>query len=228
MIGSVIVSQNHKKNRGISRAALAVTLSLVFAFTSAGYAFGDFVPVGSTKVLGVGRIQNTSHLVPVASENKFVVSVNATPTEEALELAAPIAREVAAAELPEPEPAPTPEVTPVQNNNTNVSAEDASGWTSTMATNYATLGDGFLNKRTANGSYTSTTSMGVAHKSLPLGTQIELYCPQSGLSCIAVVNDRGPYGGYWGGQPDTFDFQMGVTSALGGNYGWYAVQYRIL
>jgi hypothetical protein len=66
--------------------------------------------------------------------------------------------------------------------------------------------------------------MGVAHKNLPLGTVVELYCPRTGLSCIATVNDRGPYDGRW----DSFDFQMGVSAALGGNTGWYTVQYRIV
>jgi hypothetical protein len=225
----VIVSQNNKRSRRVSQAAIAIALSLIFALASSGYAFGDFVPVGtSTKVLGVGRIQSASHLVPVASEKKFVVSPEAVPADDASELAQPITRELAAvAALPEPEPVPVPEAA-AQNNNSNASAEDASGWTSTMATNYGTASDGFLNQTTANGSLTTTTSMGVAHKSLPLGTQLELYCPATGLSCIVVVNDRGPYGGYWGAQPDSLDLQMGVSAALGHNHGWYEVKYRIL
>ena len=103
-----------------------------------------------------------------------------------------------------------------------------------MATNYATSvvgdtsGDQFLDCTTALGTTTTTSSMGVAHKSMALGTVLELYCPATGLSCVVIVDDRGPYGGYWGGQPDTFDLQMGVTEALGSNYGWYQVLYRVL
>jgi hypothetical protein len=224
----VIVGQQHKRNGKFSKAAVAFAISLVFALTSATYAFGDFVPVNPTKVLGVGRIQSAPPQVAVPSEDKFALSSNAIPAEEATELTAPISREVAEPAAPEPAPAPAPEpvsevaAEPVQN--TNVSAADAAGWTTTLATNYGTAGDGFLGKKTASGAVTTTSSMGVAHKNLPLGTQIEIYCPRSGLSCIATVNDRGPYDG----RPDTFDFQMGVTSALGSNYGWYTVQYRVL
>jgi hypothetical protein len=222
----VIVGQKHTKNGRISKAAVALAFSLVFAFASATYAFGDFVPVNSSKVLGVGRIQSATPQASVAPENKFALSTNAAPSEEIAELAVPISREVAVVETPEPAPAPTPAPveTPYQNNNTGANPADGNGWITTLATNYGTAGDGFLGKKTATGELTTTTSMGVAHKNLPLGTQIEIYCPQSGLSCIAVVNDRGPYDG----RPDTFDFQMGVTRSLGENYGWYTVQYRIL
>jgi rare lipoprotein A (peptidoglycan hydrolase) len=189
-------------------------------------AFGDFVPVRTTKVLGVGRIQSALPATPVASEDKFALATRVAgdvPSEQASGLSEPIARAVTIAE-PDPEPEPTPVNTPAPVNNVVVPDVSDEAWITTLATNYATPGDGFLGKSTASGALTTTTSMGVAHKNLPLGTTIELYCPKTGLSCVAVVNDRGPYDG----RPDTFDFQMGVTTALGGNTGWYTVQYRII
>jgi hypothetical protein len=217
-------SVNGGMNRGMSKAVIAVVASLFLMIMTATLAFGDFVPVSSTKVLGVGRIQSASPVTPVASENKFAVSTLAVEdvSAQTVELAEPIARSIATVE-PDPLPEPTPVVaTPPASTSTPV-AEDVE-WISTIATNYATPGDGFLNKKTASGALTTTTSMGVAHKSLPLGTQIELYCPKTGRSCVATVNDRGPYDG----RPDSFDFQMGVTAALGNNTGWYTVQYRVL
>ncbi|MDR3037371.1 MAG: septal ring lytic transglycosylase RlpA family protein [Coriobacteriales bacterium] len=179
----------------------------------------------TTKVLGVGRIQSSTSDVAVTSVEKFAVPASETTEERGTGLAEPVAREAVSAPEAEPTPTPTPTPTPAPTQTTsNPPAADAAGWRTTLATNYATHGDNFLNKPTASGALTTTTSMGVAHKSLPLGTVIEIYCPKTGLSCIATVNDRGPYDG----RPDTFDFQMGVTSALGENYGWYTVQYRIV
>jgi hypothetical protein len=206
----------------VSGVLVASVLFICMTFTSA---FGDFIPVTTNKVLGVGRIQSALPAATVASEDKFALAVPVAgdnSVKPPAELVEPIAREVATVE-PDPEPAPAVETTLVNIVPAAPAADDA-GWITTLATNYATLGDGFLDKKTASGALTSTTSMGVAHKSLPLGTQIEIYCPRTGLSCVAVVNDRGPYDG----RPDTFDFQMGVTAALGGNSGWYTVQYRVL
>ncbi|MDR2587377.1 MAG: septal ring lytic transglycosylase RlpA family protein [Coriobacteriales bacterium] len=216
---------NGRIDKGIARTAVAVTLSLLFAATGATLAFADFVPIASTKVLGVGRIQSAPPAVPVASENKFAVASLATEDAppQTTDLVEPIARSVATVESEAPAPTPTPVASTPAAPAAAPAAEDGE-WITTLATNYATPGDGFLNKYTASGALTTTTSMGVAHKNLPLGTQLELYCPRTGLSCVVTVNDRGPYDG----RPDTFDFQMGVTSALGNNTGWYTVQYRIL
>jgi len=193
-----------------SRYLGALLLSLVLAFMTLSVAFGDNIPeYDNSKTLGVGRIQNTLPGKPVAVGDKFSFA----PT------------------VPETSLAQTPELAPlnsVPGTLAQPTTYRGSGWKTTMATNYGTPADGFLDEWTAMGTITSETSMGVAHKSLPLGTVIEIYCPQSGLSCIATVDDRGPYGGYWGTQPDTFDFQMGTTAALGNNYGWYVVMYRII
>ncbi|MDR1083011.1 MAG: septal ring lytic transglycosylase RlpA family protein [Coriobacteriales bacterium] len=200
-----------------------MALSLFFMVSTLTLAFGDFVPVTVTKVLGVGRIQSTLPAEPVASEDKFALASNDTSSEQATELVVPIERETLP---PETDAERVPE-TPAAEAPANVEPEpvvEENPWKTTLATNYATLGDGFLGKRTASGAVTTITSMGVAHKSLPLGTQVELYCPKTGLSCIATVNDRGPFDG----RSDSFDFQMGVTGALGNNTGWYTVQYRII
>jgi hypothetical protein len=230
LIWSVAVSLNNKKRRAFSKILSVSALSLICVLATFTFAFGDFIPVITSKVLGVGRIQSALPATPVATEEKFALATLAadnTSAEQITELAEPIAREVATvAPEPEPEPeapaadtAPAPEAIPE-----STPIIDENPWKTTLATNYATPGDGFLGKKTASGVLTTTTSMGVAHKSLPLGTQVELYCPKTGLSCVAVVNDRGPYDG----RPDTFDFQMGVTNALGANTGWYEVQYRVV
>ncbi|MDR2106298.1 MAG: septal ring lytic transglycosylase RlpA family protein [Coriobacteriales bacterium] len=205
-------------------------VSLLLAGVTSTLAFGDFVPVTTAKVLGVGRIQSAPSATPVASEEKFALATRAAdsaPVEPVAELVEPIARAVAAVEQePEPEPIVEPTPEPVVAEPAPAASEpvaNAGAWINTLATNYATPGDGFLGKKTASGAVTTTTGMGVAHKTLPLGTVVEFYCPKTGLSCTATVNDRGPYDG----RPDSFDFQMGVTSALGNNTGWYAVQYRI-
>lgn len=224
------MGSKHKGLRKVARIPIAFALVLGLGFAPFTFAFGDFVPVTEAKVLGVGRIQSSLPDTPVTAENKFALASSEDITEQASELVEPIAKEVAPVNIVEPEQKPLDEAasaaTENSNNNGNSGGNPANedGWISTLATNYGTSGDGFLNQMTASGTFTTTTSMGVAHKSLPLGTVIELYCPATGLSCIATVDDRGPYDG----RPDTFDLQMGVTAALGNNTGWYQVLYRIL
>jgi hypothetical protein len=204
---------------------IASVLSLFIMLATFSFAFGDFVPVTTTKVLGVGRIQSALPATPVAATEKFALATAAeASSEQTAELVAPISREVATIEVvPDPEPDPEPVITPEAPSSTGP-VEGEGDWITSIATNYGTPGDGFLGKKTASGALTTTTSMGVAHKNLPLGTQVELYNPRTGLSCVAVVNDRGPYDG----RPDSFDFQMGVTSALGNSTGWYTIQYRVI
>jgi hypothetical protein len=220
-----MVSSFKRRRKKLLKAVTVPVLSLLLILSTYAFAFGDFVPVTTYRVLGVGRIQSTPAATPVASVEKFALATRMAEnvsTEQPTELAAPIAREVAEVEPDPTPPPPVVESTPAQSS-PSVAANDGS-WIETLATNYGTPGDGFLGKNTASGALTTTTSMGVAHKNLPLGTQIELYSPRTGLSCIAVVNDRGPYDG----RPDTFDFQMGVTAALGNNTGWYTVHYRVI
>jgi hypothetical protein len=204
------------------RVVATSALSLLFVLMTFTLAFGDFIPVTTTKVLGVGRIQSAVSAAPVVVAEKFALASETASSAPTVDLVAPIDREVATiAVAPEPEPeiVTEPEV-PLS----AASTENENAWITTLATNYATPSDGFLGKKTASGALTTSTGMGVAHKSLPFGTQIELYNPRTGLSCVAVVNDRGPYDG----RPDSFDFQMGVTAALGNSTGWYTIQYRVI
>jgi hypothetical protein len=220
-----MVSSFNRRYKKLLKAVAVPAFSLLLIFGTYALAFADFVPVTTYRVLGVGRIQSTPATTPVASVEKFALATRMTENtsaEQPTELAEPIAREVATVEVEPTPPPPVVEQTPPASS-PSVSTNDGS-WVVTLATNYATPGDNFLGKTTASGALTTTTSMGVAHKNLPLGTQIELYSPRTGLSCIAVVNDRGPYDG----RPDTFDFQMGVTAALGNNTGWYEVHYRVI
>jgi rare lipoprotein A (peptidoglycan hydrolase) len=72
----------------------------------------------------------------------------------------------------------------------------------------------------AGGGTLQPDSMVVAHRSLPFGTRIEF--SYKGRTCVAVVQDRGPF---VGGR--TFDLGPGTAKALGfGGVG--TVDYRIL
>ena len=44
--------------------------------------------------------------------------------------------------------------------------------------------------RTASG---MRVAYGIAHKTLPFGTQVRLHCPATGRTVTAVVTDRGPF-----------------------------------
>lgn len=81
-------------------------------------------------------------------------------------------------------------------------------------------GDGLMGNRTANGDTLTPTSMGIAMKTMPLGTIVEL--TYSGRTCRAIVNDRGPYAGN-----RQIDLQPAVASALGFS-GVGTVGYRVV
>jgi rare lipoprotein A (peptidoglycan hydrolase) len=81
-------------------------------------------------------------------------------------------------------------------------------------------GPGFYGNTMAGGGTLTTTSMVVAHRSLPFGTEIEF--EYGGRTCTAIVQDRGPY---IAGR--TFDLGPGTAAALGfGGVG--TVRYRIV
>ncbi len=69
-------------------------------------------------------------------------------------------------------------------------------------------GDGFMYGKTASGALVTPTSMGVAMRSMPLGTVIEI--TYNGHTVQAVVNDRGPFTGN-----RQIDLQPAVAHALG-------------
>jgi hypothetical protein len=69
-------------------------------------------------------------------------------------------------------------------------------------------GPGFYGNRTACGKVLSTTTIGVAHRTLPCGTKVTF--AYHGHYVVAPVIDRGPFaGGY------TFDLTSGAAEALG-------------
>lgn len=81
-------------------------------------------------------------------------------------------------------------------------------------------GDGLMYGTTASGDTLTPTSMGVAMKTMPLGTIIEI--TYNGRTVTAVVNDRGPYSGN-----RQIDMQPAVASALGFS-GVGTVGYRVV
>ncbi|MCK8115227.1 septal ring lytic transglycosylase RlpA family protein [Anaerosoma tenue] len=96
-------------------------------------------------------------------------------------------------------------------------APTGSGWRSARVSWY---GPGFYGNTMAGGGTLQPNSMVVAHRSLPFGTRIEF--SYKGRTCVAVVQDRGPF---VGGR--TFDLGPGTAKALGfGGVG--TVDYRIL
>jgi rare lipoprotein A len=76
---------------------------------------------------------------------------------------------------PAPEPAPA--------------ASSSSSWTVYKKATW--YGPGFWNHRTACGQKLTTTTIGVAHKKLPCGTQVTF--SHAGRSITTTVIDRGPY-----------------------------------
>lgn len=101
----------------------------------------------------------------------------------------------------------------------NSTATSSASYTYVLASMYG-AGDGFMYGTTANGDTVTPTSMGVAMKTMPLGTVIEL--SYNGRTCRAVVNDRGPYVGN-----RQIDLQPAVAAALGFD-GVGTVGYRVV
>lgn len=99
------------------------------------------------------------------------------------------------------------------------SGNTSGDWIYVGASTYG-IGDGFLWGTTASGDIVTPTSMGVAMKTVPLGTTIEI--TYNGRTCTAVVNDRGPF---VGGRE--IDLQPAVANALGFS-GVGTVGYRII
>lgn len=101
---------------------------------------------------------------------------------------------------PEPKPRPAPE--PVPQPKPQVQTD---GWQTARASWY---GPGFYGNKTASGAVLTKGMMNVAHRTLPFGTRIEFR--YQGRTCVAVVNDRGPF---VAGR--TFDLGPGTAAALG-------------
>lgn len=119
--------------------------------------------------------------------------------------------------------------TPSQSSSSNSSssASSSSSSSSASAADYTYVeasmygeGDGLMYGTTASGDTLTPTSMGVAMKTMPLGTIIEI--TYNGRTVTAVVNDRGPYSGN-----RQIDIQPAVASALGFS-GVGTVGYRVV
>jgi hypothetical protein len=57
----------------------------------------------------------------------------------------------------------------------------------------SSYGPGLYGGRTASGERFTPSTRGVAHKTLPLGSQVDIKDPNTGRRVRATVNDRGPY-----------------------------------
>jgi rare lipoprotein A len=54
-------------------------------------------------------------------------------------------------------------------------------------------GPGFDGRRTASGEVFEQDGLTAAHRTYPFGTRLRVTNPQTGKSCVVVVNDRGPF-----------------------------------
>ena len=94
-------------------------------------------------------------------------------------------------------------------------------WMTGTASHYG-IDDGFMGGTCADGSIVTETSMGIAMRTVPLGSKVEI--SYNGKSVIATVVDRGPYHGN-----RVIDMQPAVARALGTvEAGVVTVQYRVL
>ena len=119
--------------------------------------------------------------------------------------ARPAPRTAASAPAPAAAAAPQPATT------------DAAGWKTARVSWY---GPGFYGNTMAGGGVLQPGSMVVAHRSLAFGTRIEF--SYKGRTCVATVQDRGPF---TGGR--VFDLGPGTAKTLGFS-GVGTVSYRIL
>lgn len=108
---------------------------------------------------------------------------------------------------------------PASSSSSSSSAAPAASYTYVEASMYGE-GDGLMYGTTASGDTLTPTSMGVAMKTMPLGTIIEI--TYNGRTVRAVVNDRGPYAGN-----RQIDLQPAVAHALGFD-GVGTVGYRVV
>jgi rare lipoprotein A (peptidoglycan hydrolase) len=74
----------------------------------------------------------------------------------------------------------------------------------------SSYGPGLYGNPTASGVKLTPSTIGVAHKTLPLGTQVRITDPRTGRSVTAPVIDRGPYHGN-----REYDLTTGTTQQLG-------------
>ena len=91
----------------------------------------------------------------------------------------------------------------------------------------SSYGPGLYGGRTASGERFTPTTRGVAHKTLPLGSEVDIKDPSTGRTVRTRVNDRGPYI-----KGRDFDIGPGTTADLGygkkGNPDWKKFGIRTL
>jgi rare lipoprotein A len=93
------------------------------------------------------------------------------------------------------------------------------GWQTAGASWY---GPGFYGNRLKNGEKLSKSTLGVAHRTLPIGTRVAFRNPDNGKTVTVRVVDRGPYVA-----SRMWDLCPGTARALGMYYTG-TVQYRVL
>jgi rare lipoprotein A len=72
-------------------------------------------------------------------------------------------------------------------------AHHSSSASSGVASVYATKGDGYAGRRTANGERAQSGALTAAHKSLPFGTMVRVTNTRNNKSVVVRINDRGPF-----------------------------------
>lgn len=207
-----VIPSTYSKRLMIALALVGTVAVLAGAYLGLG---ASHSPAGASPqtrpagTLGVGSQLLPPISTPVAASNKVVVteslplalaSLSTVATRTAAPIARPAARKLAG-----------------DRGTSSRSAVLSSGWKSARVSWY---GPGFYGRHTASGPILTQGMMNVAHKTLPFGTRIQF--EYKGRTCVAVVNDRGPF---VAGR--TFDLGPGTATALGfGGVG--TVKYRIL
>lgn len=100
-----------------------------------------------------------------------------------------------------------------------LSTHEGLSWESTTASTYGE-GDGLMGSSCSDGSEVTETSMGVAHKTIGLGSRVQIM--YAGKIVEAVVRDRGPFV-----EGRDLDLQPAVRKALGFS-GVGDVKYRVV
>lgn len=160
----------------------------------------------SAVLAGTGAEIVQTHVLAPAEEPQKTVEVRQPSGLDAIDESSPSQR------------TPTrTRVRAVRTQATTTGAPLVDGWRRAKVSWY---GPGFIGNTMAGGGTLEWGSMVVAHRSLPFGTRIEF--SYNGTTCVAVVQDRGPF---VGGR--TFDLGPGTAAALGFS-GVGTVDYRIL
>ena len=205
-----------KRSFGSRTVVTMMTALAVMAGIAAG---AGIVPSSnaSAQVLEVaaGIPGSASGVLPPASELPKAEDLRTPSGLDVAEAKAPGTRKPTVIKKPAPKPAPKPAAKPAASS--AQAAPAGSGWKSAVASWY---GPGFYGNTMAGGGTLTPSSMGVAHRTLPFGTKIEF--SYNGRTCVAVVQDRGPF---HGGR--TFDLGPGTAKALGFS-GVGTVKYRFL